>query len=97
LHEGWDDSLEMFVHRYLWVEADIRVYLKQLCVNEATQDKFLAQGRRCVMLLDVQDNPDDFELDEIESTMADAAKSPEMHNLPLPPAMWSIGDTVDKV
>jgi hypothetical protein len=97
LKMGWDYCLDMFVHHNEWVESEVKCYLKQLCINDATVDYFIQQSRRFAMLEDVQENPGDYELYEIEATLADAEASPELYFLPLPPAMWSLGDTDDKV
>jgi hypothetical protein len=45
----------------------------------------------------MQDNPNEYKPDDIVSTMAEQLESPELYTPPLPPAMWSLGDTDDKV
>ena len=97
LMAGWDYCLDMFVNQHLWSEDEVKLYLKQLCINSATLEYFLDQSRRCVMLHDVVKNPTDYEEEEVESTIAEAAAFPDLYTLPSPPAMWSLGDTDDKV
>ena len=41
LLEGWKYCIDMFAVQFLWWESDVKIYLKRLCLNDATITFFL--------------------------------------------------------
>ena len=96
LAEAWDHCIDMFAHQHEWLEDDVRRYLGQMCINDATIVSFIESCRAHIYLEDIANNPGDFTLDEINECELDNERNPESYTLPRPPAMWSLGDTEDK-
>jgi hypothetical protein len=48
------------------------------------------------LLHDVRNNPEEYEVGDIESTETQARDVPSLYELPEPPAMWNLGETEDK-
>jgi hypothetical protein len=93
---AWDHCIDMYAIRHVWLDNDVTLYFKQLCINEDTTTSFIRSCRRNVYLQDIKDNPHNYTHEEIAETIVDANKNPEKYLLPLPPAMWSLGDTEAK-
>jgi hypothetical protein len=96
LIDAWNHGINMFAHKACWLESDVKRYFKQLCINDATVAAFISSCRRYVYLREMSNNREEYSLEEIENTILDAQLHPESYELPLPPAMWSLGDTKDK-
>jgi hypothetical protein len=96
LIEAWNYSIDMFAVKHLWLEADVKRYFQQLCINDATISYFLSKCRRHVYLFEVTNNPEEYTQYEIATTIREANENPGSFELPQPPAMWLIGDTDDK-
>jgi hypothetical protein len=97
LIDCWNHAIDMFAIRHKWVEADVKKYLGQLCVNESTINQFVATCRRHVLLQDIKEHPNQYTHEEITTTIQDALKNPIAYKLPEPPALWQLTDTEDKV
>jgi hypothetical protein len=96
LLKGWNHCIRMFAITHQWVESDVKKYLGQLCLNEATISTFVNSCRRHVYLRDVNENAEDYTHDEIASVIRDSVEHPSRYELPLPPAMWQLGEVQDK-
>ena len=55
----------MFAIQFLWWEPDVKIYLKRLCLNDATITYFLAQCRRHFNLTDTMAHEDRYEQAEV--------------------------------
>ena len=96
LVDAWNHCIEMFAIRRDWLEADVKKYLQQLCINDATITSFIQKCRRHVYLQEVKWNAEEYTHEQIASTIKDSLESPKSYDLPLPPAMWLLADTKDK-
>jgi hypothetical protein len=93
---GWNHCFEMFAIQHTWVEADVKKYLGQLCVNEATLTMFIDSCRRYVLLVDVGENPGEYTAEEVAEVEQDALDNPSSYEKPKPPAMWLLSETEEK-
>jgi hypothetical protein len=96
LIDGWNFCIDMFAVQHKWIEADVKKYLGQLCINDATITTFVDSCRRHVFLRDVHDNPDEYTHHEVAETILDANVNPTTYELPQPPAMWLLSKTEEK-
>jgi hypothetical protein len=96
LKAGWSHCIEEFVNTGRWLEADVKKYLGILCINDATIVAFIDTCRRCSYLKLIESRPEDFSEDQIAQFETDKNLDPDSYALPLPPAMWSLGDIEDK-
>jgi hypothetical protein len=96
LTDAWNHCIEMFAIRRDWLEANVKKYLQQLCINDASIASFIQKCRRHVYLQEVKCNAEEYTHEQIASTIKDSLKFPRSYNLPLPPAMWLLADTEDK-
>ncbi len=90
---GWNHCINMFAVQNCWLEADVKKYLQQLCINDATIASFIQKCRRHVYLQEVKCNAGEYTHEQIASTIKDSLESPKSYDLPLPPAMWLLADT----
>jgi hypothetical protein len=79
-----------------WLEADVKKYLQQLCINDATIAIFIQKCWRHVYLKEVKWYKEEYTHEQIASTIKDSLESTRSYDLPLPPAMWLLADTEDK-
>jgi hypothetical protein len=96
LLSGWNYCFEMFAIEHTWVEADVRKYLGQLCVNEATVTMFIDSCRRYVLLVDVTENPEEYTEEEVGEVEQEALENPTSYEKPQPPAMWLLSEMEEK-
>ncbi len=96
LTAAWSHCIDEFVHTCRWVESDVKLYLGQLCINEATVSGFVDACRRHIFQKEMEDNPGSYTADQISQFEQDRAIDPTSYHLPLAPAMWSLGDIDDK-
>jgi hypothetical protein len=96
LIDGWNHCIQMFAIQHKWSEADVKKYLGQLCINEATVTMFVDSCRQFVFLKDIADNPDEYTADEVAEVQQDALDNPSNYDMPKPPAMWFLSDTEEK-
>jgi hypothetical protein len=96
LLSGWNHCIDMFIHQNKWMVEDVKKYFKQLCLNDYTIDGFIDQARRHILILDVENNPDNYEGGKAEEHTAHSRDFPHLYRLPEPPAMWQLGETEDK-
>jgi hypothetical protein len=96
LIDGWNHCIDMFAIKNRWLEADVKRYLQQLCLNDATITAFIRSCRQHVYLREVNLNAEEYPQDEVAKTILDAQQNPDSYSLPLPPAMWLLVDTEDK-
>jgi hypothetical protein len=96
LKMAWNHCIHEFVHEHRWVEADVKLYFGILCINNATIDAFIETCRKYMYLKEMTNHPDRFTADQIAQFEADFDVDPQSYVLPLPPAMWSLGDIDDK-
>ena len=96
LIDSWSHCIDRFAVKHEWLESDVKKYLHQLCINDATIVLFLESCRRHVYKNDIRDNPEDYSLDKVASTIVDALENPGAYSLPKPPAMWMITEMEDK-
>ena len=93
---GWNHCIDMFAIKHKWTEADVKKYLQQLCLNDATIVGFVDSCRRHVYLKDTAGNPGDYTNNEVELVRQDAHENPSRYELPRPPAMWLLASTDEK-
>jgi hypothetical protein len=86
----------MFAKSHRWIEADVKKYLQQLCLNDATIVLFLDSCRRHVCLQDIDENPAEYTDHEVALMRQDATNNPSRYELPKPPAMWQLARTEEK-
>jgi hypothetical protein len=60
LLKAWNHCIDMFVIRREWLEGDVKKYLHQLCINDATIIKFDESCRNNVYLQEVLTKRDEY-------------------------------------
>lgn len=93
---GWNHCIQMYAVRHVWIESDVKKYLGQLCINDATVTMFIDACRRYVFLQDIRDHPEDYSHNEVADSIRDLHDNPKSYDLPDPPAMWSLSETEEK-
>jgi hypothetical protein len=71
-------------------------YLGQFCINEATVIIFIDSCHRHLYFGEIENNPDTFTQEQVTECRADRVLRPESYEHPRPPAMWSLGDILQK-
>ena len=72
LIDSWSHCIDMFAVKYKWLECDVKKYLHQLCINDASIAFFLDTCRRHVYMNDICENPEDYSHEEVASYVQDA-------------------------
>jgi hypothetical protein len=93
---GWNHCTDMFAKSHRWIEADVKKYLQQLCLNDATIVLFIDSCRRHVCLQDIDENPAEYTDHEVALMRQDTTNNPSRYELPKPPAMWQLARTEEK-
>ena len=93
---GWNHCIDMFAVQRQWLESDVKRYLAQLCINEATVTFFVDHCRRYVYRNHLSENEEQYTHEEVANTILDYAENPQKYALPTPPAMWQLGEVEDK-
>lgn len=96
LLEGWSHCIEIFAVCRTWVEVDVKKYLAQLCLNEATISNFVDTCRWHVSLHNTFENADNYTAGKRDDLLQDSLEHHTHYQLPLPPAMWQLGEIEDK-
>jgi hypothetical protein len=96
LIDSWNHCIDMFAVKYKWLECDVKKYLHQLCINNASIALFLNTCRCHVYMNNICDNAEDYSDDEVASSIQGALENPDDYSLPKPPAMWKIREVEDK-
>jgi hypothetical protein len=96
LIDGWNHCIDMFAVKHKWVEGDVKRYLGQLCLNDATIILFIDSCRRHVFLKDITQNPHEYTHNEVAESIVDGRENPSRYELPKPPAMWLLSETEEK-
>ena len=96
LLEGWNHCIDMYAVRHRWSEADVKKYLKRLCINEDSIVRFVDQCRRHIYLREITTHSEEYSQVDIDATMAIYATNPAGYDLPAPPPLWLLGEMEDK-
>jgi hypothetical protein len=74
-----------------WTDATVKVYLKTLCVNDATVKTLLDQCKQHVLWQDIGNDPDNYDEPTKTYYRRKFAANPRLFLVPEPPAAWILG------
>jgi hypothetical protein len=49
LRQAWDEAFQKWIVHGLWSSQQVESYFKVLTINDATTERFIDQGRRCIL------------------------------------------------
>jgi hypothetical protein len=74
-----------------WTDTAALLYLKTLCVNEATVKAMLHQCRNYMLWTEIGADPESYDAPTCATYRQQFAANPDRFAIPLPPAAWSLG------
>jgi hypothetical protein len=74
-----------------WTDATVKVYLKTLCVNDATVKGLIDQCKQHILWQDIGNDPDNYDEPTKAYFRRKFAANPRSFIIPEPPAAWMLG------
>jgi hypothetical protein len=71
-----------------WTDGVVHIYLKTLCVNEATVKALIRQCKNHVLWLEIGQAPEDYDAQTCAETRRQYALNPDAFTIPGPPTAW---------
>ncbi len=84
---AWREACEAVVSGR-WNDGVVQVYMKTLCVNEATVKAMIRQCKSHVLWVEIGQAPDDYDAQTCAETRRQYALNPDAFTIPGPPAAW---------
>ena len=87
LIEAWGEACAAVIDGR-WNDSTTQIYLKTLCVNDATIKAMIHQCRNHVLWTEIGDDPESYDPETRASYRTQYAANPELFAIPEPPSAW---------